>query len=86
MVFWIPVFAMPVFGFGVGKIGREILFLIIAACFILLSHILFALTDITPYVNVVFLGIGYSLFASTLWPMVALMVPVHHLGTAFGNF
>ena len=32
------------------------------------------------------MGIGYSLLASALWPMVALIVPLHRQGTAFGKY
>jgi len=32
------------------------------------------------------MGIGYSLLAAALWPIVALIVPLHRQGTAFGEF
>jgi hypothetical protein len=30
------------------------------------------------------MGLSYSVLASALWPMVALVVPEHQLGTAYG--
>ena len=30
------------------------------------------------------MGIGYSLLACALWPLVAMVVPKHQLGTAYG--
>lgn len=32
----------------------------------------------------VIMGFGYSLLACALWPMVALVIPEHQLGTAYG--
>jgi len=41
------------------------------------THFIFILT---------FLGIGFSLLACAIWPMVSLIVPLHRQGTAFGEF
>ena len=30
------------------------------------------------------LGVSYSMLACALWPLVALVVPEHQLGTAYG--
>ena len=30
------------------------------------------------------MGIGYSLVACALWPLVAMVVPEYQLGTAYG--
>lgn len=30
------------------------------------------------------MGLSYSMLASALWPMVALVIPEHQLGTAYG--
>ena len=30
------------------------------------------------------MGVSYSMLASALWPMVALVVPEYQLGTAYG--
>ena len=30
------------------------------------------------------MGLAYSVLASALWPMVAMVVPEHQLGTAYG--
>jgi hypothetical protein len=32
------------------------------------------------------MGIGYSVLASSLWPMVSYTVPEHQLGTAYGMY
>lgn len=86
LVYLISAFAAPVFGLAIDKIGRNVVFVFLAVLLTMLSHILLAFTDINPYVNIVIMGIGYSLLASALWPMVALIVPLHRQGTAFGRF
>lgn len=32
------------------------------------------------------MGLAYSLLASGLWPLVALIIPEHQLGTAYGLY
>ena len=38
----------------------------------------------TPYVAISALGLSYSLLASALWPIAALIIPEYQLGTAYG--
>jgi len=53
---------------------------IVLTCHLLLGYV----TSLTPWVGVVGIGIGYSMLASSLWPMVSLLVEKHQLGTAYG--
>jgi MFS family permease len=39
---------------------------------------------VSPFLGMTLLGLGYSLLASALWPMVSLIVPTQRLGTAYG--
>jgi len=32
----------------------------------------------------IIMGFAYSILASSLWPLVALVVPQHQIGTAYG--
>lgn len=50
----------------------------------LLSHCLLAFTFLTPWVPMCLMGVGYSILACALWPMVALVIPENQLGTAYG--
>lgn len=47
------------------------------------AHALVAMTFLTPYVAIVIMGVSYSALASSLWPMVAFVIPEHQLGTCF---
>lgn len=43
-----------------------------------------AFTFINPWVPMCVMGMGYSILACALWPMVAIVIPEHQLGTAYG--
>ena len=85
LVYLISAFASPLLGFAIDKVGRNVIFVLVAILMTLTSHALLALTSFNPYINIILMGIGYSLLASALWPMVALIVPVYRQGTAFGK-
>jgi len=76
--------ASPFLGFAVDKIGMSLTWVMIATTTLTGVHVWLALTTITPIVGMVFLGAAYSLCAAALWPCVALIMPSHMLGTAYG--
>ena len=43
-------------------------------------------TTLGSYLGTIFIGFGYSITVSSMWPLVALIVPEHKQGTAYGNF
>ena len=49
-----------------------------------LSHCLMAWTTVSPYLPVITMGLSYSVLASALWSLPAIIVSQHQLGTAFG--
>ena len=51
----------------------------------LICHIMLAFTFINPYIAIVAMGLSYSLLASALWPIAALVIPEYQLGTAYGK-
>jgi len=85
LVYLISAGASPVLGFFVDKVGYNIFNLIGAIIMTIGAHAMLAFTtSIPPYVAMVLMGIGYSLLACALWPLVALVVPEYQLGTAYG--
>jgi len=50
----------------------------------IIAHGLLAFTYLSPYVCMVLMGLAYSMLASSLWPLIALVTPEHQLGTAYG--
>ena len=84
LVYLISAGASPVLGIMVDKTGKNLIWLIIAIVFTLGSHVLLALTFITPYLAMSIMGVSYSLLACALWPLVAMIIPEKQLGTAYG--
>eukprot|EP00112_Aurelia_sp_Birch-Aquarium-sp1_P024618 Seg786.5 transcript_id=Seg786.5/GoldUCD/mRNA.D3Y31 product="Major facilitator superfamily domain-containing protein 1" protein_id=Seg786.5/GoldUCD/D3Y31 len=84
LVYLISAGASPVFGFVVDRTGLSLMWLLLAIFATLGSHALLGLTFLTPYVAMGIMGVGYSLLACALWPLVARIVPSHQLGTAYG--
>jgi hypothetical protein len=46
---------------------------------------LLAFSFLNPYIAISIMGGAYSLLASALWPVAALIIPEHQLGTAYGK-
>ena len=40
--------------------------------------------QVSPYLGMIVMGVAYSLLASALWPIAALLIPEYQLGTAYG--
>ena len=80
----ISAFASPICGFLIDLAGFNTLWVTGAIIGTIGSHVMMAFTFINPYVPMCLMGVSYSLLAASLWPMVALIVPKHQLGTAYG--
>lgn len=74
----------PLLGILIDKTGRNLTYVFVAITLTILGHFMLALTDWNPYVAVVVVGFAYSLLASSLWPIAALIIPENQLGTAYG--
>ena len=79
--------ASPILGFMIDKTGRNVTFITLACVLTLASHAMFAFTlsQACAYLAIGLLGLGYSLLAASLWPVIALVIPLHRQGTAFGT-
>lgn len=84
IVYMISAVSSPVIGLFIDKIGRNLVFLLIASVLVNIAHFLMALTYVWLWFPMITLGIGYSIMCSALWPLVAMMVPESKLGTAYG--
>jgi len=76
--------ASPLFGFLVDRTGRNVFWVFISILVTIGAHGILAFTTLSPYVGMCIMGLSYSMLASALWPMVALVVPEYQLGTAYG--
>lgn len=84
IVYVISAVISPLIGMLVDKVGRNLVFLLVASLLVMVSHMLLALTFINLWIPMILLGLGYSIMCSALWPLVALAVPQQQLGTAYG--
>ena len=77
----------PLLGFVIDRIGRNIAWVMFSCVMALIAHCLFIFqsSQILAYIAVVIIGIGYSTLASSLWPLIAMVVPLNRQGTAYGK-
>lgn len=86
MIAFAPVLFTPLFGALVDKVGKATTWMIIGAVLVLCSHLIIGFAPGVPfygYAAIVFLGIGYSLVPSAMWPTVPKIIPEKNLGTAY---
>ncbi len=74
----------PLFGLYTDTRGKSATLMIYGSILLVIVHLMFALTYITPYVPMFMLGVAFSLIPAAMWPSVAKIVPENRLGTAYG--
>ena len=81
-----PVIFTPLFGAHVDKVGKATSWMILGSVIVFLAHIIIGFapaSDAWGYLSICFLGIGYSLVPSAMWPSVPKIIPEKNLGTAY---
>jgi len=91
LIYLISAFATPTSGFIIDRIGFNIFFIWLGCTCTILGHAMVLLTlnyamstTLGSYLGTIFIGFGYSITVSSMWPLVALIVPEHKQGTAYG--
>lgn len=84
IVYLISAVISPVFGLLIDKTGRNVAFVLLSIISTIGAHALLAFTYVSPYYGMVIMGLSYSMLASSLWPLVAMIIPEYQLGTAYG--
>ncbi len=74
----------PLFGAFADFRGKSASLMIWGSIMLVIVHLIFGLTRITPYVPLFLLGVSFSLIPAAMWPSVARIVPENRLGTAYG--
>jgi MFS family permease len=74
----------PLFGLMIDRRGRSATAMIYGALTLLVVHLIFAFTNTSPYVPIVFLGIAFSLVPAAMWPTMVKLVDESKIGTAYG--
>lgn len=84
IIYSIAAVASPLCGYIVDKTGRNVMWVFMATVVTIGAHALLAFSFVNPYVGTILMGMAYSMLASSLWPLVALIIPEYQLGTAYG--
>ncbi|XP_060605140.1 major facilitator superfamily domain-containing protein 1-like [Ruditapes philippinarum] len=84
MVYLMAAITMPLFGYMIDKFGKSLIWMFVGIILSIGSHIILAFTFLEPYIATVSMGLGYSIFTATMWPMASFVIPFNHLGTAYG--
>ncbi|XP_055371867.1 major facilitator superfamily domain-containing protein 1 [Condylostylus longicornis] len=84
IIYIISAITSPLFGLLIDKCGRNVYWILFATIATIGSHSLLAFTMLSPYVGMVLMGFSYALLASSLWPLVAIIIPEYQLGSAYG--
>ncbi len=74
----------PFLGFAIDRVGYSAQWVFLASCNLAAIHLCFSFTALSPFPAMLWMGVTYSLCAASLWPMVALIVEIKQLGTAYG--
>lgn len=83
-VFLAAIFATPLFGLIVDRIGRRSIAMFCGSLLLLAVFPTLLYTDWDLWVSTVMIGIAFSLVPAVLWASVPYLVESHRLGTALG--
>ena len=77
----------PTLGFVIDISGRNVAWVLFSCVMTLIAHciLVFQGSQISAYIAMVIMGVGYSTLASSLWPLIAYVIPLHRQGTAYGK-
>jgi len=93
---FVAIFASPTFGYIIDKTGRTLIFCGIAGIMQVLAHLAvlgialkwipsspdsFAL----PVCIMLWIGVGYSMYAASIWPILPFIIKEDMLGTGYGT-
>jgi MFS family permease len=74
----------PVFGWIADNKGKSATLMYLGSALLIVSHLMFAITTITPFIPIFILGISFSLVPAAMWPAVTKIVSENKIGTAYG--
>jgi MFS family permease len=83
-VFLAAIFATPLFGYLVDRVGRRSIAMVLGSLLLLAVFPTLLFTRWDLWVTTIMMGITFSLVPAVLWPSVPYVVNEDRLGTAFG--
>ncbi len=83
-VFAAAIFATPLFGLLADRFGYRALMLVFGTLLLPITLLVLGLTNLSPWVSTVLMGISWGLVPAVIWPATTIIVPRAQLGTALG--
>ncbi|CAG9858502.1 unnamed protein product [Phyllotreta striolata] len=85
IVYVISGVSSPILGLFIDKVGMNIFWIMVGTTGTIVAHVLLGFfTTLPPILPIIIMGVAYSILASSLWPLVSLIIPDYQLGTAYG--
>jgi MFS family permease len=83
-VFAAAIFATPLFGLLADRFGHRALMLTLGTLLLPITFMVLGLTDLTPWISTVLMGVSFALVPAIIWPATTLIVEPKRLGIALG--
>jgi MFS family permease len=83
-VFAMAIFATPLFGLLADRVGHRALLLTLGTLLLPVTFVVLGLTDLSPWISTLLMGVSWSLVPAIIWPSTTLLVEPRRLGTALG--
>jgi MFS family permease len=83
-VFLAAIFATPLFGLMVDKLGHRAAFMAFGSFLLAIVFPILGYTNLNLWVSTVLIGIAFSLVPAVIWPAVPYLVEPSRLGTGYG--
>jgi MFS family permease len=83
-VFAAAIFATPLFGLLADRFGHRALMLTLGTLLLPITFMVLGLTDLTPWISTVLMGVSFALVPAIIWPATTLIVEPKRLGLALG--
>jgi len=82
--------ASPLFGLFIDRQGRSLWWLILASSMQVVGHCVFLFMGLdwfrlNPAIIMVWIGVAYSMFAASIWPLLPFVIREPLLGTGYGT-
>lgn len=86
MIYLVSAVASPLWGAAIDFTGCNLNWVLCSVLLTLMCHLGFAFVShtIPPVIIMIVMGLAYSILSSSLWPLVAYLLPIHKRGTAYG--
>ena len=83
-VFAAAIFATPLFGLLADRLGHRALMLTLGTLLLPITFVVLGLTELSPWISTVLMGVSFALVPAIIWPATTLIVEPRRLGTALG--